>query len=188
MTDETAIQNTKPETSTHAGRRPRIYVACLAAYNNAKLHGRWIEATTPEDIQIQVRKMLAVSPEPLAEEWAIRDHEGFEGCDLSEYASFQTVCELADFIEEHGEIGAKIYEYFGGDLSDARAAFDDYAGEYASKAEFAEQLFDETGAEIPASLQYYIDWKSLGRDMELNGEIMSVELGFEEVHIFWSGC
>jgi hypothetical protein len=27
--------------------RPRIYVACLAAYNNGCLHGRWIDATTP---------------------------------------------------------------------------------------------------------------------------------------------
>jgi len=26
--------------------RPRIYVACLAAYNNGRLHGRWIDATT----------------------------------------------------------------------------------------------------------------------------------------------
>ena len=25
---------------------PRIYVACLAAYNNGRLHGRWIDATT----------------------------------------------------------------------------------------------------------------------------------------------
>lgn len=186
MTNETASGNTKAETSTPEARRPRIYVACLAAYNNAILHGRWIEATTPEDIQNQVRDMLAASPEPSAEEWAIHDHEGFQGCDLSEYASFESVCDLADFIEEHGELGAKIYEYFGGDLSDARAAFDDYAGEYASKAEFAEQLFEETGAEIPTNLQYYIDWKSLARDMELNGEIMSVELSFEEVHVFWT--
>ena len=25
--------------------QPRIYVACLAAYNNGILHGAWIEAT-----------------------------------------------------------------------------------------------------------------------------------------------
>ncbi|RAN38199.1 antirestriction protein ArdA, partial [Hyphomonas sp. GM-8P] len=50
---------------------PRIYVACLAAYNNGCLHGRWIEATTPDDIMGQVRAMLAASPLPGAEEWAI---------------------------------------------------------------------------------------------------------------------
>jgi hypothetical protein len=51
--------------------RPRIYVACLAAYNNGCLHGRWIDATTPDEIWAQVRAMLADSPEPDAEEWAI---------------------------------------------------------------------------------------------------------------------
>ena len=30
--------------------RPRIYVACLAAYNNGCLHGRWIDATTIDQV------------------------------------------------------------------------------------------------------------------------------------------
>ncbi|RAN32203.1 antirestriction protein ArdA, partial [Hyphomonas pacifica] len=51
--------------------RPRIYVACLAAYNNGCLHGRWIGATTPDEIMEKVRAMLADSPLPGAEEWAI---------------------------------------------------------------------------------------------------------------------
>jgi len=47
---------------------PRIYVACLTAYNNGCLHGRWIEATTPDEIREEVRAMLAASPLPDAEE------------------------------------------------------------------------------------------------------------------------
>ena len=50
---------------------PRIYVACLAAYNSGILHGRWIRATTPDEIKAEVRAMLAESPVPQAEEWAI---------------------------------------------------------------------------------------------------------------------
>ncbi|MEO0467721.1 MAG: antirestriction protein ArdA, partial [Pseudomonadota bacterium] len=50
---------------------PRIYVACLAAYNNGRLHGRWIDATDPHEVWQQVSAMLAASPEPDAEEWAI---------------------------------------------------------------------------------------------------------------------
>ncbi|KDA00731.1 antirestriction protein ArdA, partial [Hyphomonas oceanitis] len=49
---------------------PRIYVACLAAYNNGRLHGAWIDAITPDAIRAGVREMLATSPEPDAEEWA----------------------------------------------------------------------------------------------------------------------
>jgi antirestriction protein len=165
---------------------PRIYVACLAAYNNGCLHGRWIDATTPVEIMAEVRAMLAASPLPGAEEWAIHDYEGFEGASLSEYASFETVCGLAEFIGEHGRLGAKVYGFFGNHLDEAVAAFEDYAGEYRSAADFAEELVRESGTEIPASLDYYIDWQAYARDMALNGEILVFQTGFDEVHIFWS--
>ncbi len=190
MTDQLATAAPLAATTAPARtERPRIYVACLAAYNSGCLHGRWIEATTPNEIWEQVRAMLAASPEPDVEEWAIHDYEGFEGANLSEYASFETVCELADFIEEHGELGGKLYRHFGDDLQQVRAAFEDYAGEYRSAADFAESLHEgELGerTEIPQSLQYYIDWQALARDMALNGEIMVFQTGFDEVHIFWS--
>ena len=42
---------------------PRIYVACLSAYNNAKLHGTWIDATQDLDtIWDEVNAMLKASP------------------------------------------------------------------------------------------------------------------------------
>lgn len=51
---------------------PRIYVACLAAYNAGRLHGRWIDADKGQDqIWAEVRQMLKESPESRAEEWAI---------------------------------------------------------------------------------------------------------------------
>ena len=187
MTDQLA--NAVPLAATTAPARaegPRIYVACLAAYNNGCLHGRWINATTPDEIRNEVRAMLAASPIPDAEEYAIHDYEGFEGANLSEYASFEMVCELADFIDEHGELGGKVLEYFGEDLTEARAAFDEYAGEYRSAAEFAEQLHEDIGTQIPESLSYYIDWQAVARDMALNGEILVFQTSFDEVHVFWS--
>ncbi|KCZ54178.1 antirestriction protein, partial [Hyphomonas chukchiensis] len=162
------------------------YPICLVAYNNGRLHGAWIDATEPSEVMDKVRAMLAASPEPDAEEWAIHDHEGFEGARLSEYASFGTVCALAAFIGEHGALGAKLYREFGDDLAQAEAAFEDYAGEYRSAADFAEEVTRDSGTEIPASLDYYIDWQALARDMAMNGEIMVFQTGFDEVHIFWS--
>jgi antirestriction protein len=167
--------------------RPRIYVACLAAYNNGRLHGAWIAADQGQDhIWEGVRAMLAASPEPDAEEWAIHDYEGFEGARLSEYAGFETVCALAEFIAERGPLSAKLYAHFGDDLGQARAAFDDYAGEHQSLADFAETLTRETGSNIPDAFQYYIDWQAMGRDMELNGDVFTIEVGFNELHVFWS--
>ena len=42
----------------------------------------------------------------------------------------------------------------------------------------------EQGTEIPKSLQYYIDWQAMARDWEVN-DILTIETGFENVHVFW---
>ncbi|TVZ39756.1 antirestriction protein [Alteromonadaceae bacterium 2753L.S.0a.02] len=166
---------------------PRIYVADLAAYNNGKLHGVWIDASLDlEDIQDAVLKMLKSSPEPDAEEWAIHDFEGFGSHRLSEYDSFERVSELAQFIEEHEELGAELISHFCGDIEEARKAIEEqYAGCHKSVADFAEELTEGT-TEIPESLARYIDYKAMAYDLEVSGDIFTLELAFEEVHIFWS--
>ena len=163
----------------------RIYVACLAAYNNGYLHGQWIDATLGEDtIWDQINEVLKTSPMPDAEEWAIHDYEGFEGLNISEYEGIQSVVEKAEFIEEYGRLGAELVTHYG-DMETARKALeDDYAGVYKSLAEFAEELTEQT-TQIPNSLQYYIDYERMARDLEM-GDVLAVELGFEEIHVFWS--
>lgn len=165
---------------------PRIYVACLAAYNSGILHGQWIDATQGLDgIEEDVQAMLKASPIEDAEEWAIHDYEGFGSYRVSEYEGFQSVSEIAEFIEEHEELGAEILAHFS-DLDDARKALEDcYAGEYKSVADFAEELTTDTTT-IPNNLSFYIDYDRMGRDMEMSGDIFTIETGFEEVHIFWS--
>ncbi|MEM1389565.1 MAG: antirestriction protein ArdA [Pseudomonadota bacterium] len=180
---------------------PRIYLACLAAYNeagassvrrtddqpNGRLHGAWVEADQGEDhVRDCARAMLAGSPAPNSEECAIHDYEGFEGASISEYASFESVCALAEFLSEHGELGAKLYEYYGNNLDDACTALDHYAGKYTSVADFAETLHDDIGTEIPESVSCYIDWERLARDMVLSGDIITFQTGFDAVHVFWS--
>ena len=164
----------------------RIYVACLAAYNNGYLHGQWIDASLGEDaIWDGIRQVLKTSPIPEAEEWAIHDHEGFEGLDISEYEGIESVCEKAAFIEEHGSLGAELAAHYGGDLEEAITALNDhYAGQYSSLAEFAEELTEQT-TQIPDSLQYYIDYERMGRDLEIN-DLLVIRLGYDELHVFWS--
>ena len=163
----------------------RIYVACLAAYNDGYLHGRWIDATIGESaIWDEIKEVLKTSPIPEAEEHAIHDYEGFESLSISEYEGIESVCEKAQFIEEHGRLGAEVAEHFS-DLDTAIKALDeDYAGVYKSLAEFAEELTEQT-TQIPDSLQYYIDYERMGLDLEVN-DVFTVELGNEEIHIFWS--
>ncbi|WP_028284479.1 antirestriction protein ArdA [Oceanicaulis alexandrii] len=164
----------------------RIYVACLAAYNNGRLHGRWIDAAQDaDDIRAEISDMLAASPIPKAEEWAIHDHEGFEGAPISECHGIDSVADLAAFIAEHGALGGKLIEHYGGDLDEARTAIEDhYAGEYASLAEFAQELTEQSTT-VPKCLDFYIDYERMGRDMALC-DVFAVETAFNELHIFWS--
>jgi antirestriction protein len=162
-------------------------VACLAAYNNGRLHGAWIWAEHADDMQAATRKMLTASPESDAEEWAIHDYAGFEGLSVSEYQSFETVADMAAFIEEHAELGAKVAEHFGGNLEEARTALTEtYQGKYESLADFAQSFHEDCGTEIPSAFRNYIDWDSLGNDMSLNGDITVIEMGYNVRHIFWA--
>jgi len=165
----------------------RIYVADLAAYNNGRLHGVWIDATEEmDDIWAQVNQMLKSSPEGFAEEYAIHDYEGFGGYRVSEYEGLESAHNVAVFIEEHGEIAGELLNNFGGDLEDAKKAIEEnYSGCYKSLAEYAEELTEQT-AEVPENLAFYIDYERMGRDMELGGDFYTIETGFEEVHVFWT--
>ena len=120
----------------------RIYIADLAAYNNGRLHGVWIDATQdPDDIQEQINEMLADSPEQDAEEYAIHDYEGFGRYGLGEYEGIETAHEIACFIDENPELGGELLNNFGGSLEDARKAIEDnYCGCYKSLADCVNQV------------------------------------------------
>lgn len=166
---------------------PRIYVADLAAYNNGKLHGVWIDAALElDDIQHAVAKMLKASPEGFAEEYAIHDYEGYGSYNLSEYEGLESAHQVACFIEEHGEVASDLLSHFGDSIEDATKAIEEnYSGCYKSLADYAEELTEQTST-VPENLAFYIDYERIGRDMEMSGDIFTVETGFEEVHVFWS--
>jgi antirestriction protein len=167
----------------------KIYVACLAAYNHGILHGESLDVTDPDALNAQTQAMLAASPIPAAEEWAIHDYEGFGSYTVSEYAGLTELCEIADFIQEAGEdLASGLLSYFGGALDDALTAYhENYQGEFDDLAAYAEQLAEDCGelASVPERYRQYIDFEAMGRDMNLNGDIFTLEVG-QYLHVFWS--
>jgi len=172
---------------------PRIYVASLADYNAGYLHGRWIDADQPlDDIQKEVAEMLAESREPCAEEWAIHDYEGFESVRLSEFADLEHVSKVACAITEHGPILAGLVDHFGGirHVEEAlRYLEDGYSGEFESLTEYAEQFIDDCYSDVlkdlPDFIRCHIDYEGIGRDMELSGDIFTIQQD-GMVHVFQS--
>lgn len=164
---------------------PRIYVASLSDYNGGRLHGCWLDATSGVDeIQAGIDHMLATSPEPHAEEWAIHDYEGFGMVHLDEYESIDTIAQLAQGIEQHGLAYSAWADHVGHTSADALNRFEDaFLGTWDSCKEYAEGLLDDLGLSreldeaIPELLHGYVtvDVESFGRDMEIDGMITVTE-------------
>lgn len=172
---------------------PRIYVADLAAYNAGKLHGAWIDANQDSSEIFQaINEMLKKSPERGAEEYAIHDFEGFGNYSLSEYESIETVSKLALAIEEHGELVADVISHVGftgSEMVEEGVSYleENYSGEYDSLEDYAQQYLEDTGAlnEVPESLRYYFDFEKYARDLEISGDVFTIEKN-GKVHVFYN--
>jgi antirestriction protein len=164
---------------------PKIYVACLAAYNSGYLHGEWINANQDIDcLWEEVKKILAKSPIPNAEEWAIHDFEGFGNNSIEEYTSLETIAQMASFIAEHDELGTEVISHTCGDLEDARRLLEEcYHGEFDNEEDFAYYWTHEVdGREIPDYLQHYIDYKAMAYDWFIS-DFFSIEVN-HKTHVF----
>ena len=182
---------TTEETTANTSTTPRIYVASLSDYNAGTLHGRWIDATQPADeIHAEISAMLAESKEPVAEEWAIHDYENFSGASLSEFEDIERVSELARLIEEHGSVFAGLVDHFGGThgLEEAKQYMEEgYQGSFRSLSDYAEGIIQDCYADalrtLPEFIRYHIDFEGIARDMELGGDVFTIECD-GLVHVF----
>jgi antirestriction protein len=160
---------------------PKIYVACIAAYNAGKLHGEWIDAAQDaDDLEAAIQEMLKVSPIPNAEEWRIDDSEGFHG--LEPPTNLEELSELAYTIEEHGEVYALWAGHVGLEYATAEGFTDKFIGSYENLAEYAETMLEELN-ELPADLRIYFDFQRFGEDLDRGGDITAIESG-RQVHVF----
>lgn len=163
---------------------PRIYVACLAAYNAGHLHGAWIDVEGGDAIKDAITAMLSASPIAGAEEFAIHDYDGFGGVNIGEYEPIGRIVEIACFLRERGQLGALVLDHVGGNIDEATAALDDgHQGAYESLADYFEEFTEET-VEIPAPLRLYIDYEAMARDAELSGEVFTLRTAHDEIHVF----
>lgn len=166
---------------------PRIYVACLAAYNAGRLHGAWIDVDDDADaVRAAIAAMLKASPVSQAEEYAIHDHEGFGAVEIGEHAGIDQLVEIAAFLRSRGVLGGLVLDYYGNDLEAAAQALDEqYRGVFSCLAECFQEMTQEA-VDVPATLRNYIDYEAMARDAELGGEVFTLLTAHDEVHVFWT--
>jgi antirestriction protein len=163
--------------------QPRIYVACLAAYNNGQLHGQWIDVEDPDQVNQEIQQMLATSPQSGAEEWAIHDHSDL-GFWVGEYTRVDRVCELADFVKNNPPWAAELLDHCGGDVEYARQLADNYTGSCDKFSHWVEEFYRETNPPIPETLDCYVDWEAMARDWQCGGDFIIIECQ-GETHVFF---
>lgn len=165
--------------------KPKIYVACLASYNDGILHGDWIDADISEDeIHEEIQKILKSSPIEDAEEFAIHDYGDFWEAELGEYPGIETVAKVGEFLVEHGRLGARVFDYSTQDLEQARKMIEDqYLGEFTSLEDYAREYLDGC-CDLPTHVASYFDYERYGRDLEIGGSITTLEVSFQEIHVF----
>lgn len=154
---------------TENSTEQRVYIACLASYNNGILHGKWIDLPA-DDLWEQVNEMLEESSIPNAEEWALHDYEGFQN--LSEYEDLDELNSLAQDMEELGQdcVNAFIACFGEWDKDKFEASFQgDYSYKCDPELEFSQNMFDELYAHsIPEGIRFYIDYEAFKTDLFIN--------------------
>ena len=132
-------------------------------------------------------------PYPSAEEHFFADNEGFEGFEVGEYESVETVCAVAELIESSEYDGEAVLAFMShhGDYYDvegAKAKFDDgvYLGEWDSLEAYAEDYAEQTSMldSMPENLRTYFDMEAFARDMELGGDVFTLDTPRHTVWIF----
>ena len=165
---------------------PRIWLGCLAAYNNGTLHGKWLDAEQdPEDLLEEAHEMLKKSPAaPFAEEWSIFDYEDFGGIKVYEGEDFGNISKWAAGIVKYGLPYALWVVHLDEDDHDPDCFSDHYYGHYKSMADFGRDYYAEhQESAIPEVLRSHIDWEGYAKDL-LHGEFYAVEVASGDVYIF----
>lgn len=153
---------------------PQIYVACLAAYNNGILHGQWIDAAQDSSaIRAEIDDMLADSPIPDAEEWAVHNYDGLPS-NLGEWPDLDQLAQIAEGIDQHGDAFRAYLAWADDDKATVDAFVNCYIGEYLNRADFAEDWLENSGqlADVPEQLQAFINFDAYGRAMLLSGSMV----------------
>ena len=172
-----------------------IYVACLASYNGGILQGAWLDleqCKDEEDIQEGIDWVIATSPEPGAEEWAMHDSSGLPGyLSRTEWPALGELVAWVDglsaYADEDNREAYRLECENQGQTIDEDSFRETYCGCHGSGEDYAQELAEELGS-IPEGAGWpltCIDWESAWRELTYDG-YREEDCSSGGVHIFRS--
>lgn len=168
----------------------RVYITDLEAYNNGHLVGKWIQLPMDSDLLSEsIEDILndgrrACNHSHHHEEYFITDFE-CEYMDIEEYSPINKYNDIAKDMQDIDEDGVKAIQIMmkNGVVNHIYEAIENLDNIHCTGERMMEDVaitfIEETGAlkNMPANLQYYFDYESFGRDMEINGSFFEDDKG-----------
>jgi len=171
----------------------RIYVACLASYNNGFLHGKWFDLkdfSNADDLRDAITSDVLESKDnpttlkygETCEEYAIHDFEAPKGIKIGEYSDLDELMEMQEILaDDNGEIILALKDHLGSgtSLDDAKSYFEDnHRGEFKSDIDFADDAAESMGWDLSSGVGRYFDSEAFARDLmfehfEIDGHYFS---------------
>ena len=157
----------------------RVYVACLACYNEGKLRGNTYNADQLETMSSWLPSLVDDDGNQVLcgvrhhNEWAIHEYDGnISRLSIGEHPDIDMLIEVMNFVDENGGRGIAAYIITEDimndfDLSDVENTLDNME-EYDDPADWAYETCKDSGYEYlvdgwhPAQ---YIDWSRVAEDM-----------------------
>ena len=160
---------------------PKIYVGTYAKYNNGSIKGAWLDLTDYNDKGSFLDACLEVHKDECDPELMFQDYKNFP-------KSFYHESSLDDRLFEYIQLDAdeqEIVEAYLDNIeskADIQYILDSYIGTYTSVEDYVEETADLS--DVPAHIVNYIDWKSLARDIELEGYHSFIKLSYDKTLVF----
>ena len=162
--------NTSPLDMTHtADTTPRVWIGCLACYNDGRLVGDWFDAATADEVTTYDVHGAHSRADSHDELWCF-DHENIpvrgEMDPLTAAAWGRVYTEVGP--EHWPALCAWVESEGTGDLPSIPDFEDRYQGHWESFEDYARQLADDIGllAGVPEEIiANYFDWDSWTRDL-----------------------
>lgn len=155
----------------------KIYVACLASYNAGDLVGEWIEVESWDDsdsLKEKIQAVIAKSPAPNAEEYAIHDYDGFpRTAEFGEWPDLQLLCDYVEAVSDHGSDVMNAAIAVSDNFKETLDAVENrYYGCFDRDGDYAESVADDSG--WPDLAKRYFDFARYEHDMICGGDIKVV--------------
>ena len=160
-------------TSSSTDTTPRVWIGCLACYNEGRLIGDWFDAETADEVTTYDVHGAHSRADSHDELWCF-DHENIPISGEMSPADAAAWGEAFDEVGEHlrpaliawVESGDYVAEGTG-DLPSISDFEERYCGEWESFDDYASELADDIGllTDVPEEIARYFDWRAWTRDL-----------------------